>query len=73
MAGQGAQQQAVRLQRGSSDRRKGLRHLKLAHQNIAAVIAEKIANGAKSRSEASLVARRLMFDNPRDFYLSKVL
>jgi hypothetical protein len=48
-------------------------HLKLARQNIAAVLAEKIANGAMSRSEASLVARRLMFDNPRDFYLSKVL
>jgi uncharacterized protein len=48
-------------------------HLKLARQNIAAILAEKIANGAMSRSEASLVARRLMFDNPRDFYLSKVL
>jgi hypothetical protein len=48
-------------------------HLKLARQNIAAVLAEKIAKGAMSRSEASLVARRLMFDNPRDFYLSKVL
>jgi hypothetical protein len=33
---------------------------------------EKIANDTMSRSEASLVARRLMFDNPRDFYLSKV-
>ena len=48
-------------------------HLKLARQNIAAVLVEKIANGAMSRSEASLVAHRLMFDNPRDFYLSKVL
>ena len=43
-------------------------HLKLARQNIAAVLAEKIATAAMSRSEASLIARRLMFDNPRDFY-----
>jgi predicted TIM-barrel fold metal-dependent hydrolase len=44
-------------------------HLKLARQNIAAVLAEKVETGAMSRSEASLVVRRLMFDNPRDFYL----
>ncbi len=43
-------------------------HLTLARQNIAAVLADKIETGAMSRSEASLVARRLMFDNPRDFY-----
>jgi hypothetical protein len=44
-------------------------HLKLARQNIAAVLADKIATGAMSRSEASLVVRRLMFDNPREFYV----
>ncbi len=43
-------------------------HLTLARQNIAAVLADKIETGAMSRAEASLVARRLMFDNPRDFY-----
>jgi uncharacterized protein len=43
-------------------------HLTLARQNIAAVLADKIRVGAMSRSEASQVARRLMFDNPRDFY-----
>lgn len=43
-------------------------HLTLARQNIAAVLSDKIAAGTVSRSEASLVARRLMFDNPRDFY-----
>jgi len=43
-------------------------HLTLARRNIARVLAEKVQEGAFSRSEASLVARRLMFDNPNDFY-----
>ena len=43
-------------------------HLKLARQNIALVLAEKIAIGAISRSEASRVAQRLMFDNANEFY-----
>jgi hypothetical protein len=60
---------------GGDDRiaERGYGHPKLARQNVTAVLAEKIAHGAMSRSEASLVACRLMFDNPRDFYLSKVL
>lgn len=43
-------------------------HLKIARQNIARVLAEKIAEGSCSRAEASLVARRLMFENPKAFY-----
>ncbi len=43
-------------------------HLTLARQNIAHVLTEKIEGGALSRSEASMVARRLLFDNPSDFY-----
>ena len=43
-------------------------HLKMARQNIARVLAEKVGGGSFSRTEASLVARRLMFDNPNDFY-----
>jgi predicted TIM-barrel fold metal-dependent hydrolase len=43
-------------------------HLKLARQNIARVLAEKVAEGAFSRAEASRIARRLMLENPRDFY-----
>ncbi len=43
-------------------------HLVLARQNIAAVLAEKIHTGAFSRSLASQVAQRLMFDNPNRFY-----
>ncbi len=43
-------------------------HLKMARQNIARVLAEKVGEGAFSRSEAGLVARRLMFDNPNEFY-----
>lgn len=43
-------------------------HLTLARQNIAYVLAQKVKDGAFSRSEASLVARRLMFDNPNEFY-----
>jgi len=43
-------------------------HLKMARQNIARVLAEKVQEGSFSRAEASLVARRLMFDNPNEFY-----
>lgn len=43
-------------------------HLKMARQNIARVLAEKVQEGSFSRSEASRVARRLMFDNPNEFY-----
>jgi uncharacterized protein len=43
-------------------------HLTLARQNIAAVLAEKITVGAMSRSEAVVIARRLLFENPREFY-----
>jgi predicted TIM-barrel fold metal-dependent hydrolase len=43
-------------------------HLRLARQNVAAVLAGKIAEGAMSRPEASTVARRLMCDNAREFY-----
>jgi uncharacterized protein len=43
-------------------------HLTLARQNIAMVLADKVREGAFSRAEASLVARRLMFDNPNEFY-----
>ena len=43
-------------------------HLKLARQNVAAVLADKIRMGVVSRREASSLARRLMFDNPNDFY-----
>ena len=43
-------------------------HLTLARRDIASVLAEKIEEGSYSRSEASLVARRLMFENPNEFY-----
>lgn len=43
-------------------------HLTLARRNIAAVLADKIEIGAMSRSEASVIGRRLLCDNPRDFY-----
>ncbi len=43
-------------------------HLKMARQNIARVLADKVQEGSFSRAEASLVARRLMFDNPNEFY-----
>ena len=43
-------------------------HLKIARQNIARVLAEKIVLGEMSRPETSMVARRLMFDNPVEFY-----
>ena len=43
-------------------------HLKLARENVAAVLAEKVRGGVVSRREASSLARRLMFDNPNEFY-----
>jgi predicted TIM-barrel fold metal-dependent hydrolase len=43
-------------------------HLKMARQDIACVLAEKVREGAWSRAEASLVARRLMRDNAAEFY-----
>lgn len=43
-------------------------HLKLARQNVAMVLAEKIREGAYTRREASLVARRLMRENADRFY-----
>ena len=43
-------------------------HLKLARQNVAMVLAEKIRQGAYTRAEASLVARRLMRENADRFY-----
>ena len=43
-------------------------HVTLARQNTARVLAEKVQEGAFSRAEASRVARRLMFDNPNEFY-----
>ena len=43
-------------------------HLKLARQNVAMVLAEKIREGAYTRGEASMVARRLMRDNANRFY-----
>lgn len=43
-------------------------HLKLARENIAAVLADKVRSGAFSRSVSSHVIRRLMFENASDFY-----
>jgi len=43
-------------------------HLTIARRGIARVLAEKIEEGSYSRSEASMVARRLMFENPNEFY-----
>ncbi len=43
-------------------------HLVLARQNIARVLAAKIVEGAFSRAEASVIARRLMRDNAVEFY-----
>ncbi len=43
-------------------------HLKLARENIAAVLAEKVGAKAISRSDASMLARRLMRENPQNFY-----
>ena len=43
-------------------------HLKLARQDVAMVLAEKIREGAYTREEASVVARRLMRENAGRFY-----
>jgi uncharacterized protein len=43
-------------------------HLVLARRNVARVLAGKVAEGAFSRTEASLVARRIMRDNAAEFY-----
>jgi hypothetical protein len=43
-------------------------HLKLARQNVAMVLAEKIREGAYTRGEASMVALRLMRENANRFY-----
>jgi len=43
-------------------------HLRIAQWNIARVLAEKVEEGSYSRPEASMVARRLMFDNANAFY-----
>ena len=43
-------------------------HLTMARQDIAHVLAGKVVEGAYSRSEASLIIRRLMFDNANEFY-----
>ncbi len=43
-------------------------HLVIARQNIARVLADKVEEGAYSRAEASMLVRRLMFENPNEFY-----
>lgn len=43
-------------------------HLRIAQRNIARVLAEKVQEGAYSRAEAGMVARRLMYENPKAFY-----
>jgi predicted TIM-barrel fold metal-dependent hydrolase len=43
-------------------------HLKIARENIALVLSAKVREGAWSRADASMVARRLMHDNPVEFY-----
>lgn len=43
-------------------------HLTMARQDIARVLADKVAEGTYSRAEASTLIRRLMFDNPNEFY-----
>ena len=43
-------------------------HLTIARQNIAAVLADKVTRGAFNRSDASMVARRLLLENPDRFY-----
>jgi uncharacterized protein len=43
-------------------------HLTMARQDIARVLADKIEEGTYNRAEASLLVRRLMFDNPNEFY-----
>ena len=43
-------------------------HIKLARKNIASVLAEKITEGSYSRKEVSMLAQKLMYDNPKKFY-----
>ena len=43
-------------------------HLKLARENIARVLAEKIQEGSLSRSDAAVLARRFLRENPARFY-----
>ncbi len=43
-------------------------HLVMARQNIAHVLAAKVVDGQFDLAEARLVARRLIHDNPREFY-----
>jgi len=43
-------------------------HLKMARQDVAVVLAGKVRDGAWTRDEASLVARRLMRENADRFY-----
>jgi len=43
-------------------------HLTLARRNIARVLAEKAADGSYSLAEAGRVGRKLLLENPLDFY-----
>ena len=43
-------------------------HLRIARENIAVVLAEKVSSGVYSRTEVSYLIRALMFDNPNRFY-----
>ena len=43
-------------------------HLVLARENIATVLAERVATGAMTRPQASAWARALLCDNPREVY-----
>ncbi|MHB0877517.1 MAG: amidohydrolase family protein [Anaerolineae bacterium] len=43
-------------------------HLTMARQDIAHVLADKVSEGTYSRAEAGMLIRRLMFDNPNEFY-----
>lgn len=43
-------------------------HITIARENIARVLAAKVAEGAFSRETVSRIANNLMFENPRRFY-----
>lgn len=43
-------------------------HLTLARQDIARVLAEKVSERAFTRADASMLVRRLMFENANEFY-----
>ncbi|HHW09167.1 MAG TPA: amidohydrolase family protein [Firmicutes bacterium] len=43
-------------------------HLLMARENVADVLAEKVTRGEYTHDEALLVARRLFYDNPKEFY-----